>query len=149
VLGRSLGLSVGHGRERSSKITGDANGGLRRVAVLLGRARKTCRGSFIGSVARRGSFARPSWSTGALTWVRRRWLRAADRRPMADGGSPAGECARSSGASACARGPGTARPTWRVHDTTSRAGSPGSKTVRLSPVCIEFSPFFKQKCTDR
>jgi hypothetical protein len=39
-------LSVGHGREQSSKITGGANGGRRRVVVLLRRARKTGRGFY-------------------------------------------------------------------------------------------------------
>jgi hypothetical protein len=40
--------------------------------------------------------------------------------------------AGSSSASACARGLGTARPTWWVRGATSRAGSPNSKTVRLN-----------------
>jgi hypothetical protein len=39
VLGSSLGSSVGHGRERSSKFTGGANGGRCRTAVGLGHAR--------------------------------------------------------------------------------------------------------------
>jgi hypothetical protein len=39
VLGRSLGSSVGHGRERSSNFTSDANGGRRRTAVGLGHVR--------------------------------------------------------------------------------------------------------------
>jgi hypothetical protein len=42
------------------------------------------------------------------------------------------QTAGSSGASACARGPGTARSTWRVRGATSRAGSPTSKTIRLN-----------------
>jgi hypothetical protein len=39
VLGRILGSSVGHRRERSSKFTGAASGGRRRTAVRLGHAR--------------------------------------------------------------------------------------------------------------
>jgi hypothetical protein len=48
-----------------------------------------------------------------------------------------------SGASACARGPGTARPTWRVRGATSRTGSPNSKTVRLNLLWIKVSPVFE------
>jgi hypothetical protein len=50
-------------------------------------------GGFIGPVARRGGFGSPSWPTRAPAWERRRWRCAAHRRPMADGGSPDGECA--------------------------------------------------------
>jgi hypothetical protein len=92
VLGRILGSLVGYGRERSNKITGGANGGRRWVAGLLGCVRKNRQGGFIGPVARRGGFAPPSWPTGAPAWAR--WRCASDRRPMVDGGSPAGECAQ-------------------------------------------------------
>jgi hypothetical protein len=42
------------------------------------------------------------------------------------------------GASTCARGLGTAWPTWRVRGATSRAGSPSSKTIRLNLLRIDF-----------
>jgi hypothetical protein len=51
VLGRSLGSLVGKGGERSSKVVGGANGGRRRVAELLGRARKRSRGVYRPVVA--------------------------------------------------------------------------------------------------
>jgi hypothetical protein len=63
------------------------------VARLLGRAREKGGGGFIGPVARRGSFASPSWPAGAPAWARGNGDVRRGRRPMAEGGACGGECA--------------------------------------------------------
>jgi hypothetical protein len=50
-------------------------------------------GEFIGPVARRGSFASPSWPTGAPAWARGGGDVRRGRRPMAEGSARGGECA--------------------------------------------------------
>jgi hypothetical protein len=90
----------------------------------------------MGPVARGGGFASLSWPTGTQAWARGGSDMRRSRRPMGNGGSPAGKCAQPrstglsfhasvtgssaqwqgrepqndghSGASACAHGPGTA-----------------------------------------
>jgi hypothetical protein len=54
---------------------------------------KEAGGGFICPVARRGSFASPSWPTGAPAWARGGGDVRRSRRPMENGGSPADECA--------------------------------------------------------
>jgi hypothetical protein len=55
-----LEVLVVYGCERSNEVTGDANGGRRRVA----RAREENEaGGFIGPGARRGGCTSPSWPT--------------------------------------------------------------------------------------
>jgi hypothetical protein len=68
VLGKSNGSLVCPGHERSEEFTGGVNGGRRRLARLLGRAREG-EGGFIGSGTCRGGSASPSWSTGASAWA--------------------------------------------------------------------------------
>jgi hypothetical protein len=126
-------------------------------------AREERRGrGFIGPTTRRGGFARASWPTGAMAWARRRRRRAEARRPMAEGGSPASECGEAAWhwprpparvmslrctvvmAPASDRGvswclgmrtrSGYDGVDVACRDTTSRTGSPGSKTIQSGPV---------------
>jgi hypothetical protein len=89
-LGKGLESLVGHERKRRRELTGSANGGRWRTAVLSSAHEGKAGRDFIGRATLRGSFARASWPTGATTW--------AQRRLMTCSGVPA------SGGSRCAHG---------------------------------------------
>jgi hypothetical protein len=84
VLGRPG--EQAEGKVHRGGVNGDGGG------QLCSRARaREKQGGFYRPSALRGGFARASWPTGAMAWAWRRWATCGGRRPMAQGGSPAGE----------------------------------------------------------
>jgi hypothetical protein len=111
-------LKHGHGGDGDVPRTG----GQWRMVVRLPASAHRARGTGLGHL-------RASIALGA------QWRR---RGPQTAG---------SSGASACARGQATARPTWRASGATSCEFALWLETDSSSPFKINFLQTFKQKCT--
>jgi hypothetical protein len=89
-LGRSSELSVDHGHERSTILTGRRQW---RTVAMCGRTQEEGRWGFIGMNTRGRAVRRPPKATGVTAWARDGGRRAHSRRPMEEGGAGAGGCA--------------------------------------------------------
>jgi hypothetical protein len=163
---------VGHGRQRSRKLTDGANGGRWRTAVLLGRARGKAEGFYMPATLQ-GGFARASLATVATAWARRllatcvgRWpWREAVRTPASVGwprgtGLGVGSASHPVGAQ-CPRHPASDRwvfrrlgvrtrgyggmPTWRAWRDVVWLSALWPKTVSSDRLQNEISPNFQKK----
>jgi hypothetical protein len=127
-LGKSLGSRVGHGRKRECEFVGDANGG--RWQTASAHEEKEAGGGYCPGACR-GGCSVALWPTVAMAWRGGGWRRAAHRRPMEDGGSPAGMCARPGYGEPYMHSGGSAGP-----GTASRRGGRAAMSCAGAPGCL-------------
>jgi hypothetical protein len=102
----------------------------RAVADGFGARGKRSRGGYCPGACR-GGCSVALWPTVAMAWRGGGWRRAAHRRPMEDGGSPAGMCARPGYGEPYMHSGGSAGP-----GTASRRGGRAAMSCAGAPGCL-------------